>query len=83
MNAIENVETHWTIKANRLLQNRNIKRVRYMSQEEADHFGWYSRSVVIELDNGVLLWPSRDDEGNDAGSLFTTDKNTDTLPVLR
>ncbi len=53
-----------------------------MSQEEADHFGWYSRSVVIELDNGVLLWPSRDDEGNDAGAIFTTDPKGSTLPVL-
>ena len=39
-------------------------------------------SVVIELDNGVLVWPSSDDEGNDAGALFTTDKRVDTLPVI-
>lgn len=83
MNIIENVEAHWTKAASDLLTGRTIKRVRYMTQREADHFGWYSRSVVIELDSGLLLWPSRDDEGNDAGSIFTTDKNTDTLPVIR
>jgi hypothetical protein len=76
-------ETRWTKIAQSALLNRTIKNVRYMTQEEADHFGWDSRAVVLELDNGHLLWPSRDDEGNDAGAIFTTDERADTLPVLR
>lgn len=73
---------HWEQKAASVLVGRKIKAVRYLTQKEVESLGWYSRSVVIELDNGVLVWPSSDDEGNDAGALFTTDERADTLPVI-
>lgn len=31
--------------------------------------GWVRAPVVIELDDGTLLIPQSDDEGNDAGAL--------------
>ena len=73
---------HWEKKASLILVGRKIKAVRYLYPNEAEGLGWYGRSVVIELDNGVLIWPSTDDEGNHAGALFTTDKRADTLPVI-
>ena len=82
MNVIENPQEHWSNVAASVLLGRKIVAVRYLDKEEAEHLGWYGRSVVIELDNGVLVWPSSDDEGNDAGALFTTDKRVDTLPVI-
>jgi hypothetical protein len=54
-----------------------------LTNDEAERLGWSSRSVILELDNGDLVWPSRDDEGNDAGALFTTNSKADTLPVIR
>ena len=38
---------------------------------------------VMQLDDGNLVYPSQDDEGNGAGALFTNDKKNPTLPVLR
>lgn len=79
---MSDVVKHWESKAASVLVGRKIKAVRYLLPDEVENLGWYSRSVVIELDNGVLVWPSRDDEGNDAGSLFTTDDRADTFPTI-
>jgi hypothetical protein len=38
---------------------------------------------MIELEDGTIIYPSRDDEGNDAGALFTSNEKTPTLPVMR
>ena len=72
----------WENVASKLLLNRKIVGVRYMTAAEADDHGWYTQCVVIKLDNGVLIYPSADDEGNAAGALFTTDPDEQTLPVL-
>ena len=72
----------WTEVASSLLLNRKIVQVRYMNQGEADDMGWYSRPVAFLLDNGVWIFPSADDEGNNGGALFTTDQNNSVLPVI-
>lgn len=76
-------EARWNKTAWDLLQGRKIVSVRYMTQREANDLGWGSRTVVLELDNGLLVYPSSDDEGNDAGTLFTSDEKNPGLPVLR
>ena len=77
------IETYWTGIAQAQLLGKKIVEVRYLSQEEADDLGWDERCVVIHLDDGNLILPSRDDEGNGAGSLFTNNEKNPTLPVLR
>jgi len=77
-----NTENYWAKKAQSVLVGRTIVAARYLNNDEAERLGWSSRSVVFELDNGDLVYPSRDDEGNDAGALFTTNSKADTLPVL-
>jgi len=75
-------EKLWGDKAAALLIGRTIKNVRYLTNEERKTLGWYSRSLVVILDDGTHIWPSADDEGNDAGALFTTDSNLMTIPVI-
>ena len=75
-------KNYWIEKARSVLVGRTIVAVRYMTNDEAEQLEWRSRSVILELDNGDLVWPSRDDEGNDAGALFTTNSKADTLPIL-
>lgn len=75
-------DCHWTKTAKKLLEGRKIAQVRYLSDEESDLLGWNRRAVVLQLDNGLMIFPSMDDEGNDAGALFTTDEKTPILPVL-
>jgi len=77
------MEAFWTNVAIKQLLGRKITEVRYLTHEEADDLGWEERCVVIHLDDGNMIFPSRDDEGNDAGSLFTNDPTQPTLPVLR
>lgn len=57
----------------RSLIGRKITNVRYMTSAEAEDMGWYSRPVVIELDDGMALVPQSDDEGNDGGALWVAD----------
>ena len=77
-------DKHWTKEAEEQLLGRKIVKVRYMSRDEADDLGWYSRPVVMQLDDGNLIYCSCDDEGNDGGALFFTTKDGkhDELPVL-
>lgn len=63
-------KTEWSVKIGKKLEGRKIVNVRWMDDQEVEDMGWYGSAVVIELDDGTLLFPSRDDEGNDAGSLF-------------
>ena len=64
------------------LVGRKIVSVRYWTQAEVDFEDWYQRPVQIELDNGYILVPLRDDEGNDGGSIGTNIEALPTIPVL-
>ena len=66
----KDVLTHWTQKAKLLLENRTIKEVRYLTDEEMTQMGWYKRPICFSLDNGEYCILSCDDEGNDGGVLF-------------
>jgi hypothetical protein len=78
-----NTDKFWIDEAKKQLLNRKIVDVRYLTTEEMEGLGWYERSVVMILDDGNMIYPSQDDEGNGAGALFTCDPNQPTLPVLR
>jgi len=67
---------------NNHLIGKSITRVRKMSREEMDREDWgharKSETVVLELDDGTTIFPSRDSEGNGPGALFgsTADEKT-------
>jgi hypothetical protein len=75
---------HWTGLAQDQLVGRKIVKVRYMTKEEMSEWGWYHSPLILELDDGTLLYPSRDDEGNDAGALFGQDEGDEgfLFPVI-
>jgi hypothetical protein len=78
------INTYWNKKAEELLLNRKIVAVRYMDDQEQEALGWYCKCVVMQLDDGTLIYPSRDDEGNDAGALFfQKKKESGELPVIQ
>lgn len=74
--------TRWTNTARRLLQGKKIVEVRYMTTTEAESMGFYRRAVVMVLDDGSWFFPAADDEGNDAGALFTSSEDDPVLPVI-
>ena len=79
-----NTDKYWNDVASKLLLNKKIVHVRYMTKEEADDMGWDKRPVVIVLDDGSMCFISMDDEGNNGGSLFyqNQDINSGVLPTL-
>ena len=81
---MSNAETinRWLLDINRKLQGRTIKEARYLTDAEAEGLGWHRKAVVLILDNGHQIWPSADDEGNDAGAMFTTFEDLETIPVI-
>lgn len=72
----------WNKIAADMLVGRKITKVSYMDAKETEALGWCRRAVVIELDDGNLIFPSADDEGNGPGALFTNDDKNPILPVL-
>ena len=75
-------EKNWIERSGKVLLGRRILKVRYMTKKEAEEMGWDNRAIVIGLDNGTVIFPSMDDEGNNAGAIFTTDKDLPTIPVF-
>tara|TARA_R110002020_G_scaffold463600_2_gene683723 strand:- start:307 stop:552 length:246 start_codon:yes stop_codon:yes gene_type:complete len=75
---------YWEKYGNKHLKGRTIVDVRYLTTIEMKGMGWYRKSIVLELSDGSLLFPSKDDEGNDAGALFgqSPDNKSLTFPVI-
>ena len=78
---MKNRYTHWWEKAEKDFVGKKIVAVRYMSSEECNDMGWDSAPICLLLDDGTYIFPSRDDEGNDGGALFTNVQDKD-CPVL-
>ena len=78
----EQTKRRWLLPCKKILLGRKITSVRYMTEQERKDLGWSHASIVIGLDNNTLLFPSADDEGNDAGALFTTHASLQTIPVI-
>ena len=60
------------------LEGAKIVNIREMTKKEAEAEGWSLRHNgcrVIELENGVKIYPSQDYEGNGPGALFLTMKS--------
>ena len=77
-------KAHWSKFGEENLLGRTIVGVRYLTDKETEAMDWMHSSAVLVLDDGSLLFPSMDDEGNDGGALFgqTKDGKEITLPVI-
>lgn len=76
--------THdWTERGKKALVGRKIVGFRYLDALELDGLDWHYAAPVLILDDGNVLFPSADDEGNNAGALFTTIEGLETIPVMR
>ena len=82
MKVSKDVEKYWDEVAKGLLLNKKIVNVRYLTNKEAEDLGWYERVVAFQTEDGLWFFPSRDDEGNGGGALFTSDEKDSCLPVM-
>lgn len=71
------------VRTLRRLKGRTIVNARYMTEDEITAQAWHRGAVVLELDDGSLLTPQSDDEGNDPGALrHVTDRDEFIMPVI-
>jgi len=76
--------TKWNELVNKYLVGRQIVKVKWLSPKESEKLmGWSQQPCQIYLDNGTVLTPSADDEGNEGGSIFTNIKELPTIPTFR
>ena len=78
----DEITKNWEGKISEKLVGRTIVKVEYLTQEETDKNYWYKRPIALGLDDGNWLIPMADDEGNDGGSIATSFKELDTIPVM-
>ena len=76
------LKQEWNKDISKHLVGKTIKEVRYLTEQEEKDMAWYSSSAVIIFTDGTHLIPSADDEGNDAGALFTNIKGLEVIPVI-
>ena len=77
-----NYEKEWN-KSIQVLVGKKISKVRYMTNIEAEEFGFYKKPIIIIFSDGTEIIASADDEGNDGGSLFTNIPGLETIPTLQ
>lgn len=72
----------WEEKCNSSLVGKCIRYVGYLNEEEQRELGWYRRSLIIFFTDGTAMYPSVDEEGNDAAVFFTTISGLEVIPRL-
>jgi hypothetical protein len=66
---------HWGNLASNFLVGKTIRRVRYLNDRETEDIAWTKNAVVIEFTDGHWIVPMCDDEGNDAGAIWTSSQS--------
>ena len=79
---IKNPRKYWTDKVDDFLVGRTIVKVEYLPEKEVEEWLWSSTPIAIHLNDGGILIPSMDDEGNDGGAILTNYKELLTIPVI-
>ena len=70
-------------KLQRMLLGQKVEEIRWLTKEEAEESGWYYQPIQITFENGVMLAPMSDDEGNEAGAISTNIPKMETIWVER
>ena len=73
-------DSKWEKLVNKYLVGRQIVKVKWLSAKETEEiYGWDQQPCEIYLDNGTILTPRSDDEGNESGAIGT---NINELPII-
>ena len=73
----------WEEKARKLFEGKKIVSVRYMTKQEAKENDVKTRPLCFKLNDGTIVIPLSDDEGNNGGAFQTINKEKCfLLPVM-
>jgi hypothetical protein len=87
MKSKKNIRRYWNEKAFDFFVGKKIVMARYLHKEEMDNFfgeedmGCYKVPVILVFDDKSYAIPFMDDEGNDGGAIYVSNKEG-VLPVL-
>ena len=74
---------YWNDLVNKHLVGKRIIKVEWLSPKLSQKYlGWDQQPCELHLEDGIVITPSQDDEGNGAGALFTNLKELPTIPVF-
>ena len=76
------VEQYWTELTAKHLVGKKIVKVEYFPKDMMEDMMWSSRPITIHLEDGAILVPQMDDEGNNGGAMLTTFEDLGTIPVI-
>jgi hypothetical protein len=66
---MEDFMKNYTAQLRKKLVGKKIIAIRYMTDSEMAQQGWYSKPLIIQLDDNTFIVPQSDDEGNNGGAL--------------
>lgn len=78
----EELKRKWVQEISEVLVGKSIVRVDYLTKEEMSELGIARSGIVLVLNDQNCIFPMSDDEGNDAGSLFTTYERLPVIPTI-
>lgn len=61
---------------------QRITDVRKMTDEEANEMYWSNPPYIVTLENGIIIIPQIDPEGNDGGTLLLDDTKSGKMYLL-
>lgn len=72
----------WEDRCSAVLVGKTIKSVRYQFTCEMKDLGWSKKSLVIFFTDGSFIFPSMDEEANNAGTFLTSFKGLEGIPTI-
>ena len=79
-----NKHKYWQDLVNKHLVGKYITKVQWLNPKDSKKLlGWDYQPCEIHLNDGTIITPSADDEGNNAGALFTNIQELPCCPVFR
>ena len=81
---LKNHKVQWLKKLQKFLVGKKITKIEYLDPKKSMNiYGWDYQPFEIHLEDGVILTPSADDEGNNAGAIFTNIQGFEVIGVER
>ena len=72
----------WEKKISSKLVGKTIAKIEYLTEKEGEEMMWNKLPLAIIFTDGSWIFPMADDEGNNGGSLATSIKGLETIPVM-
>ena len=74
----------WEKLVSKHLVGKKIVKIKWLSANETEEiYGWDQQPCEIYLDDGTILTPRSDDEGNESGAIGTNLVDLPIIPTFR